>query len=610
MNSKVFILKDFFYFTNIYKKIFTCYNNGVTWCYTVMEVTMAYFLKKSNLKKGLYLQIYESFYDSNKKNTSHKSFKSLGYVNELIASGIEDPITHFSDEVKKLNDGLKRKKEIEKMQLIEESPVRYLGYFPIKNILDGLNVSEHINLLQYNRAFKFSIYDIMESLIYARCVKPCSKFKTFHEVIPYLYGNKYNFSYDQLLTALGVMGDEYEKIVEIYTNRVTSRYGISTSKTYFDCTNFYFEIDKESAFQKKGPSKEKRTDPIIGLGLLLDSNQLPIAMKLYPGNQSEKPVLRNVIESLKQQNNITGKTIQVADKGLNCAANIYAARKNSDGYIFSKSVKSLSGKELKWVLNENNQYTYVYDGNKELKYKYTSTIDEFNYEFNDESGKKIKFKVKEKRILTFNPSLCEKHRYELNKLLEKAKKLKACQAKRNEYGESSKYVTFSSSDKNGNATDEKVIVEINEEKYSKDYNLAGYNLLVTSELKMQDEEVYDVYHNLWRIEQSFRIMKSELDARPVFCHNESTIKGHFLICYLAVLLTRILEFKILNNSICASKLYDFMRTYTILRENNNKYINITSSTPTIMLLSDIFKLPLRNFYLSPNQIKMMLDQVI
>lgn len=327
----------------------------------ILEVLMAYFLKKSHLKKGLYLQIYESFYDPSKKNTSHKSFRSLGYVDELIASGIPDPVSFFSHEVKKLNDELKSRKELEKTRLIEESPVRYIGYFPVKNILDGLRVSEHINLLQYNRDFRFSLSDVMECLIYARCVKPCSKYRTFHEVIPYLYGDMPGFSYDQLLTALGIMGDEYEKIVEIFTRRVSERYGLSTSKTYFDCTNFYFEIDRESDIQKKGASKENRTDPIIGLGLLLDTNQIPIAMKLYPGNQSEKSVLRNVIGALKQQNNISGKTVQVADKGLNCAANIYAARKNRDGYIFSKSVKSLSDREQQWVLNENNQFTCVYD---------------------------------------------------------------------------------------------------------------------------------------------------------------------------------------------------------------------------------------------------------
>ena len=571
---------------------------------------MAYFLKKSNLKKGIYLQIYESFYNPIKKNTSHKSFKSIGYVDDLIASGIDDPITYFSNEVKKLNNELKQKKEEEKIKLIEESPIRYLGYFPIKNIFDGLNVSKHVNLLQYNRSFQFTITQVMEALIYARCVKPCSKFKTFHEVIPYLYDNQYHFSYDQLLSALAVMGNEYEKIIEIFTNRITTRYGTNTSKTYFDCTNFYFEIDRENAFQRKGPSKEKRTDPIVGMGLLLDNDQIPIGMKLYPGNQSEKPILRNVIEELKQQNNITGKTVHVADKGLNCAANIYTAKKKGDGYIFSKSVKSLSEKELKWVLNENNKYIDVYDENNQSKYKYTCIVDHFPYEFRDEKGTLKKFKVRERRILTFNPSLCEKQRYELKKLFEKAKKLKAAQAKKDEYGESSKYVKFSSSDKEGNATEVKVIVELDEEKYQKHYNLAGYNLLVTSELTMKNEEVYTVYHNLWRIEQSFRIMKSELDARPVFCKTENTIKGHFLICYLAVLLNRILEFKVLKNKICASQLYEFSRTYCILKESNGKYINITSSNQTVTLLSEIFKLPLRNFYLTANQIQKMLRQVI
>ncbi len=114
----------------------------------------------------------------------------------------------------------------------------------------------------------------------------------------------------------------------------------------------------------------------------------------------------------------------MADKGLNCAANIYRARKNKDGYIFSKSVKSLSEAELKWVLNENNKYTSVCNDKGELIYKYTSIVDSFHYEFKDEDGVKRKSSVKEKRILTFNPDLCEKNRYELHKLLEKAKGLK------------------------------------------------------------------------------------------------------------------------------------------------------------------------------------------
>ena len=134
-------------------------------------------------------------------------------------------------------------------------------------------------------------------------------------------------------------------------------------------------------------------------------------------------------------------------------------------------------------------------------------------------------------------------------MLEKAKKLKASQAKKSEYGESSKYVNFLSSNEDGKAIDKKIIVEINKKKYEEDYAIAGYNLLVTSESTMSDEDIYNTYHNLWRIEETFRIMKSELDARPVFCQTERTIKGHFLICYIAVLLCRILEFKVLRNKI-------------------------------------------------------------
>lgn len=333
-------------------------------------------------------------------------------------------------------------------------------------------------------------------------------------------------------------------------------------------------------------------------------------MKLYPGNLSEKPVARELIKDLKQQNQIDGRTIAVADKGINCARNIYEALKNGDGYIFSKSVKRLEDKEYKWIFNKNNSYTFVYDEDHEPRYSYTTCTDVFDYEFVNDDNKKIRFTAKEKRVLTFNLALCRKQQRKINKLYEKAKILKAGQAKKSEYEESSKYVKFASTDKEGNVTKEKVAVALDEKKYEKDMALAGYNLLVTSEIKMKDQEIYETYHNLWRIEQSFRIMKSELEARPVFCKTESTIKGHFLICYLAELLVRILEFKVLKHQINSTKLYEFMRSYRILKDSGNQYINITSSTPTIDHLTKMLDLPLKNYYLTSAQIKKMLNKVI
>lgn len=308
---------------------------------------MAYFLKKSNMKKGIYMQIYESFYDPIKKQTAHKSFKPLGYVHELIEKGIDDPIAYYTDEVKKLNMKVKSKKAQNVQLVSQESPEKLLGYFPLKNINDSLHLKNYIDLLQSSSSFKFNIFELLSALVYSRAVHPCSKSKTFEDIIPKLF-EKYDFSLDQLYAGLAFLGSEYQKIIEIYNHQIENKYKFDTSVSYFDCTNFYFEIDKEDDFRRKGPSKENRRDPIVSLGLLLDKNQLPIGMKLFPGNESEKPVLRSVIDELKKRNNIEGRTIHVADKGLNCGDNIVHSTINGDGYIFSKSVKMLPATEEDW----------------------------------------------------------------------------------------------------------------------------------------------------------------------------------------------------------------------------------------------------------------------
>ena len=361
-----------------------------------------------------------------------------------------------------------------------------------------------------------------------------SKSKTFEEVIPKLFDD-YDFSLNQLYTGLEYIGDEYEKIIEIYNHQVQQLFSFDTSHTYFDCTNFYFEIDQEDDFRKKGPSKENKKEPIVGMGLLLDANQIPIGMKLYPGNESEKPIIRNIIDDLKKRNNICGKTIQVADKGLNCAENVIHALKSGDGYIFSKSVKQLPELEKTWVLLDND-YKDVKDSNGETLYRIKECIDDFSYSVSDSNGRKKSVKLREKRIVTFNPKLAQKQKYEINRLIEKAKILKACQAKKSEYGECSKYVNFITTDKKGKETDDKIKVVMNEAAINKSLELAGYNLLVTSEINMTSSEIYSAYHNLWRIEESFKIMKSQLDARPVYLQKKERITGHFLICYLTVLL--------------------------------------------------------------------------
>ncbi len=165
---------------------------------------MAYFLKKTKNKKGLYLQIYESFYDPERGHTAHKSYKPIGYVHELQAKGIDNPISHFKEEVNQLNQDFQTTKNAKKaLQISDESPEKLIGYFPLKNINDKLSVKKYIDLMQTATDFRFNVFDMMSSLVYARLVHPCSKSKTYDEVIPKLF-ETYDFSLNQLYDGLRI----------------------------------------------------------------------------------------------------------------------------------------------------------------------------------------------------------------------------------------------------------------------------------------------------------------------------------------------------------------------------------------------------------------------
>lgn len=562
---------------------------------------MAFFLKKQKQGNQLYLAIYESFYSPDTKGTKHRCHKSLGSVQKLSDSGIDDPVAYGQDLVNKLNASTEKKSDV----LISDSPlIKHLGYFPIKSLISRLKVKPVIDLFKLTNDFNYDLYSLLTSLIYARCVKPCSKYKTYFEVLPSLF-ETVDYSYDQLLDGLSFLGNDYTKFVELFFNAYKNAFGSDTSKTYFDCTNFYFEIDREDDFRKKGPSKENRKEPIVGLGLLLDAYQVPIWMKLYPGNESEKPVLREIINDLKGRDETVGRTIHVADKGLNCAQNIAFSKENKDGYIFSKSVKTLPEIEKTWVLNDSD-WKEVRFPNGELHYKYKSCIDKYPYDI-ERDGKKYKVKLTEKRMVTYNPALAAKKRYEINRMVEKARALCLSKAKKSEYGEASKFVDFKAYNKEtGEMSEDAIAVSINEAKIEKELMLAGYNLLVTSETKVSDEELYRTYHNLWRIEESFRIMKSDLDARPVYVQKEETIKGHFLICYLTVMLERILQFRQYKNAYSSNQLMDFFKDFAVVK-TGMEYLNTSRSTEFIHEYATKTGLPLNHLHISETKLKRILN---
>ena len=545
---------------------------------------MAYYLRKENKKNGTYLQMYESHWDKEKKQPRSKSVMAFGYVHELISDEIPDPIAYYTDFVAKKNKERAATFAEDTRPRAFASPVEYnLGHFLLHTLLEELNVKEVIDILAAQMRFQFHIYDMVAQLIFSRIIYPCSKSKTVSSVFPHLY-NSSPISEDQVYDGLSFIGGSYKKYIELFNHCYEQHYQRDFSNVFFDCTNYYFEIDLPYEDKQKGPSKENRHDPIIGQALLLDADLVPVAMQMYPGNESEKPYIRKVIEEMKSRYKVSGKTVQVADKGLNCARNIYAAVKEAnDGYIFSKSIhgRNLSEKEKKWLLLENEQNIWkdYRDKAGNLLYRLKSCTDSFSYQFKEidpETGRDVvkTFSVKEKRIVSYNPALAKKQKAEIQKMADKAANYAAYKAMtREDLGDSAKYVKITNKDENGKKITP--VIGIDKEKVNEDLKYAGYNLMVTSELDMEPLQIYQTYHSLWKIEESFRITKSYLDARPVYVHKKETIYGHFLICYLSLFLLRVLEIKVFKNQINSYDLIDFIRDFRVVNKGDGSYINIS-----------------------------------
>ena len=546
---------------------------------------MAYYLRQSKKSGRNYLQMYESYWDKEKKQPRSKYIQAFGYVDELVCDEIPNPVSFFKEYVAKENKKVSDLVAQEKRPRAFNAPVEfYLGHFLIKTVLEELNVKPTIELLASHTKFRFNMYDLISQLIFARIIKPCSKSKTVSTIFPYLYEGKM-ISENQVYDGCEFFGGNYKKYIELFNHQYQKFHKRNFDKAYFDCTNYYFEIDRPCDDKQKGPSKENRHDPIIGQALLLDADLIPVGMEMYPGNESEKPYIRKLIEEMKQRYKVVGKTIQVADKGLNCARNIYAAVKEAnDGYIFSKSIhgRNLSGQEKQWILleNESNRYTNYVDKNGKVKFRIKSCVDNFEYSFTefDDSGKPIKttFTVTEKRVVSYNPYLADKQKREIKKQVDKvANYCKYKTIAREELGDAVKYLSVEEKDSNGKSIDP--TTSLNQAKIDEDLKLAGYNLIVTSEINMEPIDVYKAYHNLWKIEESFRITKSFLDARPVFLQKKESIYGHFLICYLSLFILRVLELKVFKGSVNTYDLVEFIRDFRVAKQDNGRYINLSKN---------------------------------
>ena len=568
---------------------------------------MAYFLRKTRRKNGdIYYQIYDSYYSAEERKNKNRSVEKLGLLSSLRREGESD-----SECVQRLR-GMVSERERDRSgkqakQIDDNDELVNYGYFLLEGMVRHLDIRKQIDLLTLGSRIRFSLSDVLFSLADARVIDPCSKWKTFAEVFPLMYEDPTKkISLSQMYSGVCFLGTVVQDVVDILNAAIDKRFGRSLDRVYFDCTNYYFEIDCESGIKRRGPSKENRTSPIVSMALLLDSDLIPYQMEIFPGNESEKPRLPRALDRIREEKGKESKIIQVADKGLNCAENIRKCGKN-DGYIFSKAPKMMADKDLEWMFDEKD-WTDVMDKNGEVSYRYKSVTDVYDYEFKDENGKTVKFTKAEKRVATFNPSLRKKQAIELTRQYDKAmKKTASAQIKEAVGGKNAKMISVDAvSKKTGEELeDAQIVLSGNKEKLEHDLKLAGYNILITSEVAMKESEIYDVYHKLWNIERTFRMMKTQLAARPAFASTDDGIRGHFLTCYTSIVLLRLLEKKVFSGQFTVEEIIEYIKKARAFRLSDNDYCNLLKRKDAAIseYIQKRTELPLLNKRLTDSKIK-------
>lgn len=568
---------------------------------------MAYFLRKTRRKNGdIYYQIYDSYYSAEERKNKNRSVEKLGLLSSLRREGESD--SECEQRLRGMVSERERDRSGKQAKQIDDNDelVNY-GYFLLEGMVRHLDIRKQIDLLTLGSRIRFSLSDVLFSLADARVIDPCSKWKTFAEVFPLMYEDPTKkISLSQMYSGVCFLGTVVQDVVDILNAAIDKRFGRSLDRVYFDCTNYYFEIDCESGIKRRGPSKENRTSPIVSMALLLDSDLIPYQMEIFPGNESEKPRLPRALDRIREEKGKESKIIQVADKGLNCAENIRKCGKN-DGYIFSKAPKMMADKDLEWMFDEKG-WTDVMDKNGEVSYRYKSVTDVYDYEFKDENGKTVKFTKAEKRVATFNPSLRKKQAIELTRQYDKAmKKTASAQIKEAVGGKNAKMISVDAvSKKTGEELeDAQIVLSGNKEKLEHDLKLAGYNILITSEVAMKESEIYDVYHKLWNIERTFRMMKTQLAARPAFASTDDGIRGHFLTCYTSIVLLRLLEKKMFSGQFTVEEIIEYIKKARAFRLSDNDYCNLLKRKDAAIseYIQKRTELPLLNKRLTDSKIK-------
>ena len=489
---------------------------------------------KHKLKSGIKTQVrvVEGYRDKDSK-MKQRTIKNFGYLEDHVNNPtFIEQVTKFNEEyfkVKKDNKVL----DIKPFYLDESSVTYNYGYRFLESVYEVLELDKFFNNLDTN--CEFPLNTIFKYLVIQRILNPDSKRATY-QLKNNMYGFDNNFELHHIYRALDIFNKVKVELQKYINDRIKEIIGRDSSYAYYDVTNYYNEIDfpkDENDLRQRGVSKEHRVDPIIQLGLFIDSNGIPISMSLFKGNTSDTKTLQPVMQEIKNNYELN-RLVVVADKGLNSSSNINYIVNNNDGYVVSQIIRGKKGKRYQEKLFDESLYTY----NKERTFKYQEFIEE--YQIINKEG--IQETRKRKVLIYWKLEDAILEARKRDDKLERAIKSLGNNAYAIKHTYEQYIKEIHTVDKTGEAAD-KIERVLDENKINEDALYDGYFCIITSELDYDYNKILEVYGNLWKIEESFRITKSDLEVRPIYVSNESRINGHFLTCYVALVLVRLLQYK-------------------------------------------------------------------
>jgi transposase len=522
--------------------------------------------------------IKQSYRKDNGK-TSSRIYKKLGKYNTLLEqfSGNEKELMDWAKkEAEKETLAYNQQKEKVSLSLsplaripLDEERVFNIGYLFLQKICHALRIDNICRNIRNYHKFSYDFHAILTDLIYARILAPSSKLSSYKYCHSLLEPPKY--SLQDLYRALSVLAEESDFIQEELYKNSNFIHPRNSRILYYDCTNYYFEIEAEDGIKKYGKSKEHRPNPIITMGLFMDADGIPLAFDIFPGNQNEQLTLKPIEKKVIKDFNCS-EFVFCSDAGLGGKSNRFLNSFGNRSYVITYSLKKMKKEERELALLPTQFKTP--GSNKLIDLR---TLDESDPKvYNTIYYKEyplVTGDMDETVIITYSPKYKAYQSKIRNAQIDRAKKMiQSSDKTRKEKGSNdpARFVQKTSVTEDGEIA-QKNIYQLDEAKILEESMYDGFYAVVTN-LEGDIREIININKQRWEIEENFRIMKSEFEARPVFVRREDRIKAHFLTCFISLLVYRLLEKKLGEEFTCSQILETLRNMNVTLLSKDSGYI--------------------------------------